>query len=91
MNSPESYLFVFLATLAAVFLKTFQQVSVSKKKYLWITPVSVMMCILEVFIVGMYVKNGLSVIIIVAGIGSGVGSCIGIYVHERLTSKEINA
>jgi len=83
-ETPEMYLFVFLASLCAVFLKTFQQFSVAKKKYLWITPVSVLMCILEVFIVGMYVKNGLSLIIIIAGIGSGVGSMIGIYAHSKI-------
>lgn len=88
VNLPEQYLFVFLACMCAVFLKTFQQVSVQKKKYMWITPVSVLMCILEVFIVGMYVKNGLSALIIVAGIGSGIGSCIGIWVHGKVSKEE---
>lgn len=86
--SPEAYLMVFLASASAVFLKTFQQISVQKKRYLWITPVSIMMCILDVFIIGMYVKNGLSWIIVVAGIASGFGSCIGIYVHDRLTKPK---
>jgi hypothetical protein len=88
-NSPEVFLMVFLASLCAVFLKTFQQISVANKRYWWIVPVSIMMCVLEVFMVGMFVKNGLSTIILVAGIGSGIGSCIAIWVNTHLTDDNL--
>ena len=86
MESPELYLLAFLASLVSVFLKTFQQNSVTKKMYIWIPPVSLMMVLLETYTVAIMAKHGISWLVLAFGLGGGIGSCIGVWVHAHLTN-----
>lgn len=83
-TNAEMYLLAFLASLSAVFLKTFQQNNVQKKLYYWIPPVSLMMTLLEVYTVAVMAKHGISWLVLYIGLGAGIGSCIGIWVHDKL-------
>ena len=83
-TNAELYLLAFLASLCSVFLKTFQQNNVQKKLYYWIPPVSLMMTLLEVYTVAVMAKHGISWLVLYIGLGAGIGSCIGIWVHDKL-------
>jgi ABC-type Na+ efflux pump permease subunit len=85
MNDPEMYLLAFLASMISVFLKTFQTINVQKRMYYLIPPISLMMAVIEVYTVAVQAKHGLSLIVLAFGTGAGAGSCIGIYVHDKMS------
>ena len=88
VSNPEMYLLAFLASLCAVFLKTFQQNNVQKKLYLWIPPISLLMTLLEVYTVAVMAKHGISWLVLYIGLGAGIGSCIGIWVHDKIIGEK---
>jgi len=87
MDEADLYLLAFLASLCNVFLKTFQQNNVQKKLYLLIPPISLMMTLLDVYTVSVMAKHGISWLVLYIGLGAGVGSCIGIWVHDKMIGE----
>jgi len=88
MGEADLYLLAFLASLCNVFLKTFQQNNVQKKLYLLIPPISLMMTLLDVYTVSVMAKHGISWLVLYIGLGAGLGSCIGIWVHDKMIGEK---
>lgn len=83
-TTPEAYLIVFIASTASVFIKTIQQSNIVHKKLWFIPPVSIMMCLLDAFMVGIYVKSGISWLVIVSGCASGLGSVGAVMIYDKV-------
>lgn len=69
----------FVAALGTSFgyvsLRAVQQLNVTARRYLWVTPVSMLMAATEVFLVTTQVSHGAGWIILPIGLGGGMG-CI---------------
>lgn len=90
-----TYILTFLAQTTYVFLKAFQQLSVIHDKRKWITPVSILMGLCEVFIMGTIAVVAVAVggfwpLLILGlslGLGGGVGALLGMGLHKRLRTN----
>lgn len=81
------YLLAFLTSFLNIGLRSFQQLNTVHKRYLWIVPTSMVMAACEALILLSYVHNGWGWIVLAIGLGGGLGSCAGIYLHGKLTKK----
>lgn len=82
--TAETYILVFLACGISVFVKTVQNSNIIHKKLWFITPTSVILNILDALMIGIYAKSGISWLVVVGGVASGLG-CVGaIVLYERL-------
>jgi hypothetical protein len=78
-----------LATSAAsalfVGLKSIQQLNVSHAKYRWILPTSLLMAVVEIYVVAQVATRGYGLWLILAvGAGSGIGATAATWLHGRL-------
>lgn len=79
---------VFLTSALYIGLKSFQQLNVVHRQYRWIVPLSIMMAACEAIIVVAQTEQGVYLPTIMAvGLGGGVGSCIGTWLHTRYLEK----
>jgi hypothetical protein len=78
-------LLAFLTSFFNIGLRSFQQLNVVGKKYLWILPTSMIMAACEALILLSYVHNGWGWIVAAIGLGGGLGSITSTYLHGRLT------
>lgn len=82
-----SYLAAFLASFLLIFLKATQQRHVQFAEYRKMPPVSMGMAFCEVFIVANVARSGetheLIFLALCIGVGAGLGSMLGTYLHER--------
>lgn len=83
-NPPLMYLLAFLSSFGFVFLKSFQQLNVVKKAYMLIVPTSMLMAVMEVYVVATTAKNGWSwLLVLLIGLGSGLGSVSATWLHFK--------
>lgn len=77
----------FLSSFMFVFLRSWQQLNVVHKKYVWVIPTSMLMATCEVFTVYQAAHNGWGIIVLPIGIGGGIGCMISMYIHGRLHKR----
>jgi len=82
--TPEMYLIVLIASGFSVFVKTIQNSNIIHKRLWLIPPVSIFMQLLDAFMVGVYVKSGISWLVIVSGVASGLGSVLALIMYQRV-------
>ena len=81
------YVFSFLASFFYVGCKSCQQLNVSNKIYWLIPPFSILMALLEIYVVSTISKNGMEDLLWLAlalGLGGGFGSVCATYWHDKL-------
>lgn len=81
------YILSFLISAGYVAAKSVQQQNVSHKLYWLIPPFSVIMALFEIFVVHTISKNGTEDLVALAlslGLGGGFGSCVAVYLHDKL-------
>lgn len=79
---------MFLAAFAFVFLKAFQQRNVAFDNYVAVLPTSMLMAVVEVYVIVKATENGYSLLVVLAvGTGSGLGALAAMLVHKRLFKK----
>lgn len=81
-----TYLLAFGASFFYVGLKSWQQLNVIHRKYLWIVPTSWAMAALEVYVVASMAKNGWGWLVFWVGLGSGLGSAVATWIHWKATN-----
>ena len=79
-----TYAFVFLATFAFIGLKSWQQLNVVRRAYLWIVPTSMLMEAIEVFLIVNVVNLGFGWNVFWAGLGGGLGSALATWLHYKV-------
>ncbi len=87
MTDVEMYMLAFLSSFFYIGLKSWQQNNVSAKKYAWILPTSLCMCLLEVYTVSLMAKQGIGFLVFIIGTGGGLGSICATYLHDRIITK----
>lgn len=84
-SPPLMYALAFLSSFGFVFLKSFQQLNVVKKTYSLIVPTSMLMAVMEVYVVATTAKNGWQwTLVFLIGLGSGCGSISATYLHGKV-------
>lgn len=83
---------VFLATFAAsfvfIFLKAWQQRNVAFDHYWWIVPTSLLMAVVEVYVIANVATRGWHLPLVVAvGLGSGFGALAAALLHKRMFKR----
>jgi hypothetical protein len=87
-----TYAAVFFAYLVYVFFRAFQQLNVMHHRMLWIMPVSLMMGLIDVFVMGTIAVVAVDIgrgwqlmgVGISMGLGGAVGAIVAMLVHRRL-------
>ena len=78
------------ATYLEVTLKVFQTLNVVHNKVWWIVPTSLLIQVCHVFVIGVIAIVSVGgfdsavLLMFLLGIGAGLGSLTGIYIHKRL-------
>lgn len=86
------YILSFLVSACYVAAKSVQQQNVTHKLYWLIPPFSIIMSLLEIFVVHTISKNGLEDMFVLAlslGLGGGFGSCAAVYLHDKLLGGKV--
>lgn len=87
------YVLSFLISAAYVAAKSIQQQNVTHKLYWLIPPFSIVMAFFEIFVVHTISKNGIEDMVMLAlslGLGGGFGSCVAVYLHDKLVMNKEN-
>ncbi len=79
------YAIAFFASFSFIFLKSWQQLNVVHRKYLWIVPTSMAMAMVEVYVVASIAKFGFGWLVLWVGLGSGLGSLCATWMHSKVT------
>lgn len=75
---------VFFATMGYVALRSWQQLNVVRRRYLWIMPTSMLMAAGDVFLITSFAHSGLNWwVVLAAGLGGGIGSLSATILHHR--------
>lgn len=87
------YTIVALTTFAAsfvfIFLKAWQQKNVAFDHYLWIVPTSVLMAVVEVYVIANIATKGYSWWLVASvGVGSGLGALASAWLHNKVLKKK---
>ena len=78
------FLTSFVAMMAYVFLKSWQQRNVAFMHYRWVMPTSLLMAGCNVYIISKIAQVGWDFGIVIAlGTGAGLGSMTAMYLHKR--------
>ena len=83
-----TYLAAFVNSFIFIFLKAFQQLNVTKGHYMWVVPTSMMMALVEVWLVVKMAHLGWGWIVIPIGLGAGLGAVASMFVHNKLVHKD---
>lgn len=76
---------LFIASFIFIAFKSFQQLNVMKRNYIWIIPVSLVMAVCGVFEIAMVSHYGLGLATVLPiGFGGGLGSITATYLHNRI-------
>lgn len=81
------YILTFLISAGYVAAKSVQQQNTTHKLYWLIPPFSIIMSFFEIFVVHTISKNGADDLVTLAlalGLGGGFGSCVAVYLHDKL-------
>jgi len=89
-NPPLMYCLTFLSSFCFTFAKSFQQNNVTHKVYKWIVPTSLFLALMEVYTISVLSKHGIGWLVIVVGLGSGLGSCLSVFIHDKYIVKKGN-
>lgn len=85
------YILSFIVSFFYIGVKSCQQLNVSQKLYWLIPPFSVLMCLLEVFVVSTVAKTaGMDALLPLAislGLGGGFGSVCATIMHDKYLEK----
>lgn len=74
----------FLAMLAFVFFKAFQQRNVAFDNYVAVLPTSLAMAATEFYVIALIVKTGYDIVLVLAlGTGAGIGALGAMVAHKR--------
>lgn len=84
------------ANFVFIFLKAFQQRNVAFLHYWWVPPVSLMLAVAEVFVVGTVAIKATTVVtfislwplVVAIGIGGGLGALASMYIHHKYIGEE---
>lgn len=88
-SPPLMYALAFLSSFGFVFLKSFQQLNVVKKAYSLIVPTSMLMAVMEVYVVATTAKNGWQwILVFLIGLGSGLGSVSATWLHSKYCKEK---
>lgn len=85
------YALSFIVSFFYIGVKSIQQLNVSQKLYWLIPPFSVIMALLEVYVVSAIVKSGVEGMFHLAlalGLGGGFGSVCATLLHDRFLEKK---
>lgn len=82
------YLAAFACSFLNIGLRSWQQLNVMHRKYLWIVPTSLMMAVCEALILFKLVNNGFGWVVLAIGLGGGLGSLCSTYLHSKLTKEK---
>ena len=82
------YFVAFLTSFLNIGLRSFQQLNVIHRKYLWILPTSMVMAACEALILLSYVHNGWGLVVLAIGLGGGLGSITSTFLHGKLTKEK---
>lgn len=81
-------LITFGASFVFIFLKAAQQRNVAFDHYWWIVPTSMLMAVMEVYVIANIATRGYSWwLVLVIGLGSGLGALTAALLHKRFLSK----
>lgn len=79
------YTLAFLASFVFIALKSWQQLNVVKRNYVWIVPTSLAMAACEVYVIATVASNGgFGWLVLAVGFGGGLGSLFATWLHHRL-------
>lgn len=76
------------ASFVFVGLRSFQQLNVVQRKYLWILPTSYAMAAVEVLLIQQMAHNAWGWIVLFIGAGGGFGSVTATWVHDKFLNKK---
>jgi hypothetical protein len=77
-----------LASAVFVFLKAFQQRNVAFDNYIAVMPVSYLMAMAEVYVIGSVAVSGWHFPLVSAiGVGAGLGCMAAMYIHHHIFRK----
>ena len=79
----------FVNSFIFIFLKAFQQLNVTKGHYMWVLPTSMMMAVVEVWLVAKMAELGWGWIIFPVGFGAGMGAMASMWVHDKVVHKNV--
>jgi len=83
------YLATFGASFVFIFLRAFQQRNVAFDNYIAILPVSLMMAVVEVFVVANIATQGYHwPLVLTIGLGSGSGALSAALLHKRIFKRK---
>ena len=85
------YALSFVVSFFYIGVKSIQQLNVSQKLYWLIPPFSILMALLEVYVVSTISKNGMEGLMELAlalGLGGGFGSVCATYMHDKFLEKK---
>lgn len=85
---PWMYTLTFLSSFLYIFTKSFQQNNVTYRQYKWILPTSMVMAVMEVFMVSVLSKHGIGWLVLFVGSGGGLGSICATFVHHKYLTKK---
>lgn len=86
-SPPLMYFLAFLSSFFFTFAKSFQQNNVTHKLYKWIIPTSLFLALMEVYTISVLSKHGVGWLILIVGLGSGLGSSLSVFVHDKFIMK----
>jgi len=78
---------IFLTSFFFVGLRSFQQLNVVHRKYVWVLPTSMCMAGCEVFLISTAAK-GYGLIVVAMGLGAGLGCMASMRLHQWLTLRK---
>lgn len=83
-----NYTLLGLSSFVFIFLKAFQQRNVAFDHYSWIIPVSLLMALVEIYVITSVVAIGYNLIsVFCVGFGAGVGALVAALTHKKIFEK----
>lgn len=87
-SPPIMYFLVFISSFLFTFAKSFQQNNVTHKVYKLIVPTSLFLALMEVYTISVLSKHGVGWLVLIIGLGSGIGSSLSVFVHDKFIMRE---
>jgi hypothetical protein len=80
----HTYIGIFFASFAYIWLRAFQQRNVANAIYWWIVPTSYLMAATDVFLIANFAKGLTVALWATYGTAGALGSLTAVYVHKRI-------